>query len=336
VTDDAVALAFFRHKAKPRTDTGARAGAGGLAVHVNRACIGRVHACQKPHQLGSARSDQTGNSQHLTRVQIKAGIHHGRTARQRLHPHQHLVGGKAAMAGMGQFAAHHGFDDLGNGGLRDGNLGNQATIAQDRRLLAQPEHLVHLVTDIDDGHALRGQGLDHLNQTFKFLGGQRGCRFIHRNDLCIGAQGLGNLDNLALRHAQGTDRGGHVDGGIKGGQQTAGLGLLRGTVNDKATGTAQGRAKIDILGNRQFGNLLQFLMDHRDPCRRRIAGAGDLHRRAINLDRAAIAGDHARQDVQHRRFACAVLAQQPMHLTGQDRQRHAMQDLQRAIGFGDA
>ena len=95
-------------------------------------------------------------------------------------------------------------------------------------------------------------------------------------------------------------------------------------------------ADADILGDRQLAGQAEFLLDDGD------AGAAGLGRRqlrygpAVDLDGAPVGGERPRQEIDERRLARAVLAEQrvdaarregdrdlPQHGVAEERLRHA-------------
>ena len=60
----------------------------------------------------------------------------------------------------------------------------------------------------------------------------------------------------------------------------------------------------------------EVLVHHADPGVQRLARRAEAHWLSVQLDLALVRTIEARQDVRERRLACAVLAEQRMHLAG--------------------
>ena len=73
-------------------------------------------------------------------------------------------------------------------------------------------------------------------------------------------------------------------------------------------------AEEDVVGDVEFGNEVQFLVDDGDARGLGVAHAGEADWLAVDADRAFILGVDARQDFHQRRLAGAVFAHQRMDL----------------------
>src|SRR6218665_53768 len=72
------------------------------------------------------------------------------------------------------------------------------------------------------------------------------------------------------------------------------------------------RPDPDVLGHRDIGHQVQFLMDHRDAMAEGRARAGQRHRLAAQQDLALVRRVDAGNDLHQRRLASPVLAEQRM------------------------
>ncbi len=119
---------------------------------------------------------------------------------------------------------------------------------------------------------LRAQTFDHLDQTFEFLG----VRLEVGSSIAISrararrALAISTIWRWATRRV----RIGAVTSmaGSSSASRRRALGLLPCAVDEQARPPAQRGTQEDVLRHRQFGNLLQFLVDHGDPGLGRVAG----------------------------------------------------------------
>ncbi len=104
------------------------------------------------------------------------------------------------------------------------------------------------------------------------------------------------------------------------------LGLARHRPPAHDAGTV-GRlvAEEHVLGHAQRRDDRQLLVDHADAGGQRVAGGAEMHRPPVDAHLAVIAGMDAGDDLHQRRLAGAVLADEAMHLAGQQREVDARQ-----------
>src|SRR5690606_37531046 len=115
---------------------------------------------------------------------------------------------------------------------------------------------------------------------------QGGGRLVHDEDGGIERQRLGDLDHLALGDRKVQDLRGRVDLYAKPVEAALRVFLQLAAVNEE---TAFGLArKIDVFGNTQVRNEVQFLMDDGDACGFRFKRGTEADRLAAILDRPAI------------------------------------------------
>ena len=92
------------------------------------------------------------------------------------------------------------------------------------------------------------------------------------------------------------------------------LGLARTSRASRSTCAAVLVADEDVLGDVQVGEEQRLLVDRRDAEALRLGGAADGHRLAVEQDLAAVGLVDAGDDLDQRRLAGAVLAEQRMDL----------------------
>ena len=79
----------------------------------------------------------------------------------------------------------------------------------------------------------------------------------------------------------------------------------------------------------------QLLIDRGDARALRLERAGERHLLAVDADAALVGRVHAGDDLDQRRLAGAVLAQQRMHLAGPHVEAYGLERLHAGKGFAD-
>ena len=95
-------------------------------------------------------------------------------------------------------------------------------------------------------------------------------------------------------------------------------------------------AEKNIVGRRQLGDEVEFLVDDRDARAFGVLHAGETNRRSGKPDRAFVFDMHAGEDFHQSRFAGAVLAHQRMHFAAHQVEVDVAQGLDSGERFGDA
>ena len=166
--NDAVALALLGQEADPGLDRGAHvAGRERQAIHDDVAGTRPIDAREEAQQLGATSADQARDAEDLAAVQVEAGVDHMLAARQVARREHDVFGSMRAVHGGGERAADHPGDDRRLADLGQIEHVDELAVAQDRRAPAEPEHLVHLVRDVDDRHALARQLLDQEDEAIE-------------------------------------------------------------------------------------------------------------------------------------------------------------------------
>ena len=92
-------------------------------------------------------------------------------------------------------------------------------------------------------------------------------------------------------------------------------------------------AEKDIFGDRQFGKQQQFLMNGGDARSMGLARRCKSDRRAVDADLAFVGLVQARHDLDQRRLAGAVLAEQRMHFAGADIEAYVLERVEPGEDF---
>ena len=90
-------------------------------------------------------------------------------------------------------------------------------------------------------------------------------RLVHGEDLGVLHHGARDLDDLALCDLEGADGCGRIDRRVERREGFGGRLLLRRAGHEQAAGGLQRMAEEHVLGDGELGNVLEFLVDHRDP-----------------------------------------------------------------------
>ena len=86
---------------------------------------------------------------------------------------------------------------------------------------------------------------------------------------------------------------------------------------DAAEALQRLRADEDVLGDAQVGEERRLLEDDRDPGGLRLLGVVEDRLLAVEQEAAGVGPVHAREDLDERRLAGAVLADEAVHLAGE-------------------
>ena len=251
-------------------------------------------------------------------MQLEADIlDHGAPA-EALHREHHLADlGLLLREQVRQLAAHHQFDELVAVEFLRRVGTDVLAVAEDGDVVGDPEDLVHLVGDVDDGDPEVGQALDHPVQVrhLAFRNGRGG--FVHDDDLRVVADGLGNLDHLLFRHRQVLHPGPRVDVDLPLVEEFTGLAEHGGGAEQPQT-AARLAAQPDVLRHHHLGDGGQLLVDHRDAVLQAVLGVLEVHLLTGQLHRAGVRLVHADQAFHQRGLARAVLSHQGVHRAAAD------------------
>jgi hypothetical protein len=148
-------------------------------------------------------------------------------------------------------------------------------------------------------------------------------RLIEHQHGGVVLQRAGNRHELLDGHRIGAERANDVDVEIEA-CQTLASPLARPPPGDE---TVAGRLSLqrEVLGHRQRRHEIDLLIDGADTQYPRHRRTVDLHRPAVDADLARVAAEGAGQQLDQRRFAGPVLAQQRMHFAGMEGEVDAAQ-----------
>ena len=232
-------------------------------------------------------------------------------------------------------AADHQLDDLVVALLAGAIGGDVAAVAKHRAAIRQLGDLVHAMRDIEQRQPLGAQPLQHDEHLGDVRRRERGGRLVQDEHARVARQRLGDLDHLAARERQVLDR--------RQGMNVLGAGARQRLLGDPALGAPVdqpeplGRiADRNVVGDREVGDQREFLKDADDA--RLIGGRrrGECDLAPLEQHAALVGLDHPGHDLDERRFAGAVLAEDRVNLAGFDREIRLLQRLDASIPLGDA
>ena len=189
------------HSLARRTDS------HGLAVEEDGSRGRRFDAEKGKPDIGATRPDKARESEHLAPVEIEGDAFEHALATEIGHCENEVLSG-AACPRLCQIdlAADH----VGDGALWRRFIARarryQASVAKDRDLVGDLEHLLHAMADEEDGDALPFQVADKLEQLLNLVRGERRRRLVHDQDADVERNGLGDFDRLLGGQCQSSRR----------------------------------------------------------------------------------------------------------------------------------
>jgi hypothetical protein len=235
-----------------------------------------------------------------------------------------LLISSTGLARLRRFLVHHEVHvatDHHRGQLLLGRLvgrgrSHHPAMVQDRDAIGDLEHLVELVSDEDDRCAGLDQRSHDSEQLLGLLGGKHGRWLVQDEDVRLAVERLDDLDPLPDADWQVLDQRVGID------PQAVLLrhlddALARRLLVEPPKGAARGlHPEHHVLGDGEDGHEHEVLVDHADAGSDRVARAAERHRPVVNQDLALVGLVEPVQDIHERRLAGAVLAEQPVNLTG--------------------
>src|SRR5579883_516186 len=208
-------------------------------------------------------------------------------------------------------------------------------VAKHGDAIGDGENLVELVADINDGDAARLQLAHDVEEPPHVIFRQRGGRLVHDQDARLVRQGAQDFDALAIADAERADDAVGIEiVNFERGEQLFRLLAHRSPI-DPAKSAARRMAHENVLGDGEFGEEQQLLIDRGDADAPRVVRPLQMDRLAVDDHLAAVGRKHAGDDLDQGRFAGAILAEQSVRLAFGDVERDAGQRAHAWEGFFD-
>jgi len=308
--DDAVLAAILGDVADSEADgvSGSR-DADRRAVEEDFAAIGGSDAEEGLCEFGASGADEAGDAEDFAAADgegniVEAGGGAGEIARFE----DRLPDGDRALGeDSGNFAADHELDEFGAIDLSHGAGGDVAAVAKDGDAVADFEDFIEAVGDVDDAGAGGAQVGNDAEETLGFALGEGGGGFVEDEDFGVRTDGLGDLDDLLFRHAEGGDEAGGVDVGAGAFEQIAGLARALFPI-DAAEEAGRLEREGDVFGDGEVREERGLLIDGGDAESARDGRGVVRDGLAEDGERAGIGGDGAGHDLDEGGFAGPVFA----------------------------
>ena len=308
-----------------------------LAVEVDLAGVGPVHAVDQPQQLRAPGAHEPADTDDLARTDLEAALLHARRARHVADVEHDLVGRRAS-AGREQLvdlAADHLLHELAARRVGREAGGDGAPVGEDGHAVADARDLVEAMGDVDDADAVGRELADDTEQDLDLAVVEDRGRLVHDQQLHVARERAADRDHLLRGGTQVAHEHVRADVAVvEALEQRVRLGAHAGAIQE--TELARFVAEEDRLGDPQVLDQVELLVDRPDAEGHRLRRLTDRQQLAVDADLALGRGDHARHALDQGRLAGAVGAQQTVHLAGVDVEIHAFQRLDARVLLGDS
>ena len=175
-----------------------------LPTQEDAPCAPLVGAEDRPHRLGPARAHETGDAQDLALPDGEVdrrpipGVAQPLDAQQ-FRPQRHLGAERVALA---EHAPDHRRHHLPERDVGDAVRGCHPAVSQHRHSVADLEHLVQMMGDVEDSDATTLEAADDLEEAVDLLRRQGCSRFVQDEDSGLAGERLGDLNELHLCDAE--------------------------------------------------------------------------------------------------------------------------------------
>ena len=337
VLDDAVFLAVARHIADAQRQ---RLLGGmhlhGLAAHDDAPLILSRIAKDGAEDLAAAVAQKARDAQHLARAHAQADMAVVRLLGQILQA-EHLVPELcAAVQGLvAHLMAHHVAGKPIGGHVFDVAFRHHYAVAQHRVAVADLHDLAQLVGDKDDAHVLLFQRAQDFKYVLDLRVGQRGCGFVHDDDLGVHQKRAGNLHDLLVGGVQVAHHGAGVQA------KRHALKYLPGfrdhaRMVQKAVFLFQLPADEHVFIDGQVVDEAQLLVNKGHTRMEGVGGGVEVDRGAVNEGLPPVGGEYSAQNVHQGGLARSVLPQQGADLAALQGEVHLLQYVVGTEGFANA
>ena len=181
------------------------------------------------------------------------------------------------------------------------------------------------MADVDDADAAVAQPPDDVQKSAHVSFGEGSRRLVHDHHARVLRQSLGDFHALPIGDRQRRDFGVDVDmRAVEVVEQRARIRAHHFPVH-AAQRPARRVADEDVFGDGQLWKEQQLLIDDRDALGARVAGRGEMDDLAADPNLARVRTMNPGHDLDQRRLARAVLAEQRVNFAGAHIERHVAQ-----------
>jgi hypothetical protein len=212
-------------------------------------------------------------------------------------------------------AADHQRDEGVLGDLVHAPLADHLAVAEHGVAVRDAEDLVELVADEEDGLAVGLEPLDEREELGDLVVRERGGRLVHDDDAGVDRERAGDGHEVRVGDTEVAEPRARVDGGADAGEHGAGVRDHALPVDQPEAG-ARGMAEEDVSRRPKGRRRARSPGGWGDAGRGGDVRRGEADRLAVERDVAGVGLVDAGEDLDQRRLAGAVLADERGDLSG--------------------
>ena len=286
-----------------------------LTVEEHRARGGRVRPHDDACQLRPAGADEPGDAHDLASTDRDRDGCRSAHGPQIAGLQRDLTRGRPpTLVNRVEVAADHPLHDLVLAGLAGSEGPRGATVLEDRDPVGDGEDLVQSVRDEDDAQPFRSQTSQQFEEPLRLEPAEAGGRLVEDEDPGVLVERPCDLDQLLLRGGESFDRAVRVDADPQRGDGVGRLPSHLALVQPAAP--TQLPTQVHVLHDRQMRGQAELLPDDRDALPAHPRDGGLTAKLPHHHQAATLVGQGAADDLDERRLAGAVLADERVDLTG--------------------
>ncbi len=203
--------------------------------------------------------------------------------------------------------------------------GHERAVSQYGDAVGQLEDLVHAMRHVQNGDPLLSQTSQMREESPHFRLAEAGRRLVENEEPGPPRDGARDADFLLLGRGQLLDHAVGFDGDAELRQATTGLGMQGPPIDTAPSSPGPALAEHQVLGNRQVRKALQLLLHGRDASSQRVARGSERDRCSVQTDGSRVGRLDAAEQLDQRRLARSVLADEPQDLACLERQVDALE-----------
>ena len=226
----------------------------------------------------------------------------------------------AGRKGLVDRPADDHLDDLGIGEVGDGSGRNVAAVSEHGEVVAEGAHLAYAMRDEDHGHAIRLEPGDDVAEPVDVTAGERRGRLVEEKNARLAIDRPGDLDLLLDREVEVANLVVEVDIEAECVEMSAKRDF-GGALPDHRRRPNRRIREEHVVENGQIADQRHLLERGLDAKRVRGARGAEAAEAAGNLEVAPIGLDQTGEQLDDRRFAGAVLAEEGVNGTRRDTKR---------------